>query len=150
MLGKIALEECWMFDDAEFNASTFGQKGIIGDDLSGNLVDVHGHRLKQMDENGVDHMILSFVSPGAQGQKEKDAAEKLAAKANDRLEEEVMKNPARFSAMASLSMHDPVQAGDELRRCFTQRKGFVAVMLNDFQSSGEDGNTMLYCESVKS
>ena len=136
-----------MFDDAEFTASAFGQKGVIGDDLTGNLVDVHGQRLQQMNENGVDHMVLSFVSPGPQGQKNKDEAEALATKANGRLEEEVMKNPTRFSALASLSMHDPAQAGEELRRCFTQREGFVGVMLNDFQSSGEDGNTMLFCES---
>ena len=136
-----------MLDDAEFNATTFGPKGVIGDDLTSNLIDVHGQRLQQMDENGLDHMVLSLVSPGAQGQANKEAAEELATKANDRLEEEVMKNPARFSAMVALSMHDPAQAADELRRCWTQHKGFVGVLLNDFQSSGQDGNTMLFCEA---
>ncbi|KAL9051269.1 MAG: hypothetical protein Q9162_006112 [Coniocarpon cinnabarinum] len=149
MLGKIALEECWMFADADFNAIPVSQKSVIGNDLNGNLIDVHGQRLQQMDENGVDHFVLSFVSPGAQGEKDQAAAEALASRANERIEEEVMKNPHRFSAMVSLSMHDPVQAGEELRRCFTQRKGFVGVMLNDFQSSGDDGNTMLFYDDPK-
>ena len=147
MLGKIALEECWTFPEAEFNTTTFGQKGVIGDDLNANLLDVHGQRLQQMDENGIDHMVLSFVSPGPQGKANKAEAEALATLANDRLEQEVMKNPNRFSGMISLSMHDPLQAGEELRRCWTQREGFVGVMLNDFQSSGEDGNTMLFYDN---
>jgi 2,3-dihydroxybenzoate decarboxylase len=41
-------------------------------------------------------------------------------------------------------MHDPKQAAEELTRCMTKKKGFVGVLLNDFQSSGADGNTMLF------
>src|SRR6266487_2548905 len=55
-----------------------------------------------------------------------------------------MKNPSRFTAFAALSMHDPHQAAEELRRCMTEKKGFVGALLNDFQSSGPDGNTMLF------
>lgn len=41
-------------------------------------------------------------------------------------------------------MHDPQQAANELTRCMTMKQGFVGVLLNDFQSSGPDGNTMLF------
>lgn len=96
-----------------------------------------------MDENGVDMMVLSLSSPGPQGQADPNEAAKLATLANDRLSEEVMKDPTRFAGLASLSMHDPAQAGQELRRCFAEKQGFVGVILNDYQSSGEGGNKML-------
>jgi 2,3-dihydroxybenzoate decarboxylase len=146
MLGKIALEECWSIPEsvANYNPLTLAPKGVIGGDLIANLLDVHGHRLQQMNENGVDMMVLSLSSPGAQGFPNPAEAEKLASLANDRLEEEIMKNPTRFAGVVALSMHDPAQAAAELKRCMTEKKGFVGVMLNDFQSSGLDGNTMLF------
>ena len=146
MLGKIALEECWTIPEntGKNDPMKLAPKGVIGDDLVANLEDLHGTRLRQMDENGVELMVLSLLAAGAQGISDPSAAEKLASQANDRLGEEVMKNPQRFAAFAALSMHDPKQAGQELRRCMTEKKGFVGALLNDFQSSGEDGNTMLF------
>jgi len=89
-------------------------------------------------------MVLSFVSAGCQGITDREKAEAQATLANDRLEIEVMKNPTRFAAFAALSMHDPKQAAEELTRCMTKKQGFVGALLNDFQSSGPDGNTMLF------
>lgn len=148
MLNKIALEEAWSIPNAGslggFEPGTLAPKGVIGGDLGANLIDVSGTRLQQMDENGVEFMVLSLVSAGPQGVADKEGAEKLARVANDALSAEVKKNPKRFAGMVSLSMHDPAQAADELRRCWTQLEGFVGVILNDFQSAGPDGNTMLY------
>lgn len=151
MRGKIALEECFTIPEAlqTFNPLTLAPKGVIGGDLINNLLDIHGTRLQQMDENGVDMMILSLVSPGPQGVSQPSVAEELARVANDKVSEEVMKNPSRFAALISVSMHDPEQAAKELRRCFTEKKGFVGVMLNDFQSAGEDGNTMLFFDQAR-
>lgn len=97
-----------------------------------------------MDQNGIDMMVLSLSSPGPQGATDRKDAEDLARLANDRLAAEVSRNPARFAALASVSMHDPVQAGEELRRCFTELTGFVGCIVNDYQSAGEDKNTMLF------
>lgn len=145
MLGKIALEEGWSIPEAiaindpgQFIAST-GR-----DRLTNELLDVHDMRLRQMDENGVDFMVLSFTSAGCQGISDPAAAEALATLVNDRLSETVMKNPRRFAAFATLSMHNPSQAAAELTRVMTTKKGFVGVLLNDFQSAGADGNTMLF------
>jgi 2,3-dihydroxybenzoate decarboxylase len=88
-------------------------------------------------------MVLSFVSAGCQGISDPEMAENLATLVNDKLEGEVMENPTRFAAFAAVSMHNPAQAG-ELTRCTTEKKRFVGVLLNDFQSTGEDGNTMLF------
>ena len=146
MLHKIALEECWTLPQAleGFDPFSLAPKGVIGDDLVANLQDIHGTRLSQMDANDVELMGLSLVAAGAQGLSDPAAAEKLASAANDALEAEVLKAPTRFAAFASVSMHDPAQAGRELRKCFTARRGFVGVMINDFQSAGADGNTMLF------
>ena len=148
MRGKIALEEAWNIPNAAllggFEPTSLAPKGVIGGDLGANLLDIHGTRLQQMDENGIDLMVLSLVSAGPQGIADKDAAEKLARIANDALSSEIMKNPKRFAGLISLSMHNPLQAAAELRRCWKDLKGFVGVILNDFQSSGPDGNTMLF------
>jgi len=152
MLHKIVLEEAWAILDnfKAYDVSSLAPKGVIGGDLIANLLDVHGTRLAQMDANGVDMMVLSLSSPGPQGAADPSEAEALARLANDRLGEEVEKNPKRFAALASVSMHDPVQAGEELRRCFGDRKkGFVGVILNDYQSAGADKNTMIFYDGEK-
>jgi 2,3-dihydroxybenzoate decarboxylase len=145
MLGKIALEECWTIPEelANNDPGKFVAPGT-GSRLTNELLDIHDMRLQQMKENGVDFMILSFNAPGCQGIADKATAQAQATLANDRLEAEVMKDPTRFAAFAALSMHDPAQAAAELRRCMTEKKGFVGVLLNDYQSAGADGNEMLY------
>lgn len=145
MYGKIALEEAWAMPEnfEAYDVSTLAPKGVIGGDLIANLLDVYGTRLTQMDENGVEMMVLSLSSPGPQGQTNPESAAKLATLANDRLSEEVMRNSKRFAGLASVSMHDPVQAGAELRRCFLEKQGFVGCIVNDYQSA-DDGNTMLF------
>jgi 2,3-dihydroxybenzoate decarboxylase len=145
MLGKIALEECWTIPEAlaTNDPGRFIASGL-SDRLTNELLDIHDKRLRQMDENGVELMVLSLVSAGAQGIADRAKAEALARIANDRLGEEVIKNPTRFAAFVAVSMHDPAQAAEELRRCMTEKKGFVGVLLNDFQSSGVDGNKMLF------
>ena len=149
MYGKIALEEAWAIPEnfKTYDVSKLAPKGVIGGDLLANLQDVHGTRLQQMDENGVDMMVLSLSSPGPQGQPDPAEAVALATLANDRLEAEVLRNPSRFAGLVALSMHDPAQAGDELRRCLTQKKGFVGAIINDFQSAGDDKNTMLFYDA---
>ncbi len=146
MFGKIALEEAWAIREnfKAYDVSTLAPKGVIGGDLIANLLDIHDTRLHQMDQNGVDMMVLSLSSPGPQGAVNKQDAEDLARLANDRLSAEVSRNPARFAALASVSMHDPVQAGAELTRCMVELTGFVGVIINDYQSAGEDRNKMVF------
>lgn len=141
MLGKIALEECWTIPQAlaKNDPGKFVATGA-GDRLTRELLDIHDMRIRQMDENVIDFMVLSFVSAGCQGISDPATAEALVTLANHKLEEGVMKNSTRFAAFAAVSMHDPGQAAEELTRCMTKKTGFVGVLLNDFQSSGPDGN----------
>ncbi|KAJ4357717.1 uncharacterized protein N0V89_002293 [Didymosphaeria variabile] len=148
MLYKIALEEAWNFPKGEslggFQSASLAPKGVIGGDLGANLLDVHEQRLQQMDENGVEFMALSLVSAGPQKVPNREGAEKLALEANNALSADVMKRSERFGGLCSVSMHDPVQAAQELERCFTELQGFIGCILNDYQSAGPDGNTMLF------
>ncbi|EJT68288.1 2,3-dihydroxybenzoic acid decarboxylase [Gaeumannomyces tritici R3-111a-1] len=153
MHGKIALEEAWAIEEnfEAYDVSKLAPKGVIGGDLVANLLDVHGERLRQMNENGIDLMVLSLSSPGAQGVADPARAAALASLANDRLEAEVARNPRRFAGLASVSMHDPAQAAGELRRRFGDNGGgptgggLVGVMLNDYQTGpADDKNQMIF------
>ena len=112
------------------------------------LLDIHDLRLKAMDEHGVEYMLLSLTSPGVQGEANPEKAEKMATVANDYLAGEAKKNVKRFGALAALSMHDPSQAAQELRRC-VKELGMFGGLVNDYQSTGEDGGGKEYFDTAK-
>ncbi|KAF1347158.1 amidohydrolase-like protein 2 [Delphinella strobiligena] len=111
------------------------------------LSDIHGERLKTMDAEGVEYMLLSITSPGIQGIADPKVAEKGATEANDWLSSEVAKNPSRFGGLAAVSMHDPSQAAQELERA-VNKLGFFGALVNDFQSTG-DGSSKEYFDTPK-
>ena len=45
-------------------------------------------------------------------------------------------------------MHDPQEVADEATRAINEL-GCIGVMLNDFQSAGEDANTMIFYDHPK-
>jgi len=99
-----------------------------------------------MDKHGVGMMILSITSPGPQGEADQKKCEALATRCNDYMSDICKKMPTRFTGLASVSMHDPAQAAKELTRSIKEL-GLVGCMLNDFQSSGPDGDTMLHYDN---
>lgn len=112
------------------------------------LLDIHDQRLASMDAEGVEYMLLSLTSPGAQGESDQQKAEETARVANDYLSGEVKKNPQRFGALAALSMHDPVQAAQELKRA-VKELGMFGGLVNDFQSTGLEGEGKEYFDTAK-
>lgn len=111
------------------------------------LEDIHGQRLRTMDAEGVEYMLLSVTSPGIQGIADQGVAEKGASEANDWLAAEVAKNPSRFGGLAAISMHDAEQAARELERA-VKELGFFGALVNDFQSTG-DGSSKEYFDTDK-
>src|SRR5271169_3511780 len=104
-------------------------------------------------------MVLSITSPGCQGEANPKKSEALAKRANDYMANIVSKNPTRFQGFASVSMHDPAEAAEELTRA-VKKLGLVGCMLNDCwtlvskqdlintgQSSGPNGDTMLHYDT---
>ncbi|PVH98425.1 amidohydrolase-like protein 2 [Periconia macrospinosa] len=155
MKGTIAIEEA-IIDPAGVEAHTFAQFQSLmrpGSDTSSGLtaheqrlLDIHGDRLAQMDAHGVEYMLLSLTSPGAQGESDPSKARKLAQVANDYLSGEVKKNPKRFGALAALSMHNATDAANELRRAVTEL-GMFGGLVNDFQSRGSEGEEKVYFDT---
>jgi 2,3-dihydroxybenzoate decarboxylase len=129
MKGTIAIEEA-IIDAAGVEAHTFAQFQSLmrpGNDATSGLsahekrlLDIHDERLKAMDEHGVEYMLLSLTSPGAQGEADPEKAKDMARVANNYLAGEVKKNPERFGALAALSMHNAKDASDELRRAIRE------------------------------
>lgn len=155
MRGTIAVEEA-IIDLAGVEAHTFAQFQSLmrpgSDESSGlsaherRLLDIHDERLKSMDEHGVEYMLLSLTSPGAQGEPNAEKAKKMAQVANDYLAGEVKKNPKRFGALAALSMHNAQDAADELKRA-VKELGMFGGLVNDFQSKGENGDEKVYFDT---
>ena len=104
MKDKIGLEE------------HFALEGTLGDsrnfvgpetwrDLRARLLDVQDIRLREMDDNGIEMMLLSLNSPAVQAVTDPKVAAEVARRANDILAEEISKRPDRFKGFAALPMH---------------------------------------------
>jgi 2,3-dihydroxybenzoate decarboxylase len=152
--GTVAIEEAvldpegisWMAETASLFAPGQNASQLKHHSLTQKLMDIHDQRLAEMDAEGVEYMLLSLTSPGAQGEKDPVKAANLAKNANDWLAGEVGKNPSRFGALASLSMHSPAEAAAELRRA-VKDLGMFGAMVNDFQTFGEDGAGKKYYDA---
>lgn len=103
MKGKIAIEEAVTLPQLAYQAAFHAPPGRE-DELVSDLLDIHSQRLERMDKYGVEYMILSVTSPGAQGFGDKTEAEAFAKEANDYLSKEAAKNPKRFGAFCVLSI----------------------------------------------
>ena len=65
MKGKIALEEHFAIQDTLEDSNGF-LPDAVWTELSARLLDIHGQRLKQMDEFGIEMMLLSLNAPAVQ------------------------------------------------------------------------------------
>lgn len=128
---KIALEEHFITPELEphMRAAMPRVSAEGADHLSQLMLDFGERRLAAMDEAGVDIAVLSISGPGVQAEPDPAAAVKLARDANDRLAEEVGKQPARYRGFAHLPMQDVPAAIAELERCVSEL-GFVGSMVN--------------------
>lgn len=152
--GTIAIEEAvldpegitWMAETASLFAPGQDRSQLKQHALTQKLLDIHDQRLAEMDAEGVEYILLSLTSPGAQGEKDPVKAANIANNSNDWLSGEVKKNPSRFGGLAALSMHDPEEAALELRRA-VKDLGMFGALVNDFQSFGEDGAGKKYYDA---
>ncbi|KAF5332928.1 hypothetical protein D9758_015954 [Tetrapyrgos nigripes] len=141
-VGTIVFEEAWT--TLEMNTGGVAPPvGQTSDELSANLLDVHNQRLRQMDENGIDFMVLSCASPCIQGISDPKIAAEMAVNVNNQLAAQIANNTLRFGGFAALSMHNPTEAALELNRT-VKELGFFGALVNDYQQSGPDNDTLLY------
>jgi predicted TIM-barrel fold metal-dependent hydrolase len=130
MIGKIGLEEHFAIPETLQDSAGF-VPGDYWKELSKRLLDIHEDRLREMDQNGMQMMILSLNAPAVQAIPDRHKANEIAMRANDFLAEQVAKRPDRFQAFAALPMQDPEMATKELERCMVQLK-FKGALVNGF------------------
>ncbi len=141
MQGKIALEEHFAIEATLGDSKVFGAH--VWGDLGPRLLDIQDIRLRQMDQHGVEMMILSLNAPAVQAIHDVKQAIAVARTANDVLAENVRKRPGRFAAFAALPMQDPEAAIAELTRCIKDL-GFVGALVNGFSQIGTPDNVTYY------
>jgi predicted TIM-barrel fold metal-dependent hydrolase len=85
-----------------------------------------GKRLAHMDRAGVDVQVVSHGAnhPGSLDHPE---AVVLCRQVNDALAQQIAEHPSRFRGFASVPLHDPNAAADELKRCVNEL-GFVGAL----------------------
>ncbi|KAI0310495.1 hypothetical protein OF83DRAFT_1154866 [Amylostereum chailletii] len=139
-VGTIIFEEAWTIPELLFQVvSNVPPVGQTNADLQANLIDVHNQRLAHMDATGVDFMVLSCASPCIQGIQDAANASAMATTVNNALADIISNNTVRFGGFASLSMHDPAAAAQELNRTVTEL-GFFGALINDYQVAGTEDN----------
>jgi gamma-resorcylate decarboxylase len=141
MQGKIALEEHVAIDATLSDSKVFGTD--VWDVLGPRLLDVQDMRLRQMDQHGIEMMILSLNAPAVQAIHDTKRAIEVARQANDALASEVRKRPNRFASFAALPMQDPEAAAAELTRC-VKELGMVGALVNGFSQRGTPDNVLYY------
>jgi 2,3-dihydroxybenzoate decarboxylase len=141
MLGKITLEDHFATTATLGDSKVFGAH--VWDDLGPRLLDIQDIRLRQMDQHGVELMILSLNAPAVQAIHDVKQAIAVAREANDVLAGNVRKRPNRFAAFAALPMQNPEAAIAELTRC-VKELGFVGALVNGFSQIGTPDNVTYY------
>jgi predicted TIM-barrel fold metal-dependent hydrolase len=141
MQGKVALEEHFAIPE------TLGDsRGYFPDrvwqEVKSRVLDIQDRRLREMDENGIEMMLLSLNAPAVQAIPDPVQAQAIARQANDYLAEQVAKRPDRFQGLAALAMQDPDGAARELERC-VKELGFRGALVNGF-SQVNDPETPVY------
>jgi gamma-resorcylate decarboxylase len=141
MKGKIGLEEHFAVEDTVMDSKGFFPEDIWKE-VRERVLDLHGRRLRLMDEFGIEMMILSLNAPAVQAIVDPKKANEISRKANDYLAEQVKKRPDRFQALAALPLQDPDLAARELQRC-VKELGMIGALANGFSQIG-DPNTIAY------
>lgn len=132
---KIGLEEHFAHPDTLGDSEVyFGAD--LWPEMKRRLLDIAEVRLRQMDENGMEYMIVSLNSPAIQAIPDVSRARDVALRANDALAEQVERRRDRFRGFAALPMQDPDAAAAEARRC-VRDLGFVGALVNGHSQVGE-------------
>lgn len=135
---KIAFEEHFLLAQYERHALH------LSADIKRRLLDFEGTRLEEMDRAGIRLAIVSFTSPGVQGEPDADKAVEMARRINDTLAEQVARRRDRFAGFAALPLQDPERAARELERT-VQTLGFKGAMVNGYSNLG-DADTGIYLD----
>lgn len=142
MTGKVTLEDHFALPDTIDDSERYFTPEIWPK-MKHRLVDIHETRLAEMDEHGIETMILSLNATAIQAVWDTRRAVELARHANDYLAEQVAKNPKRFQGFAALAMQDPDASTRELIRCVNEL-GFKGALVNGFSQKDAEDSAIYY------
>ena len=142
MIGKIALEEHFALPET-LGDSTRYARGQSWSLLEQRLLDLHDHRVSEMDTHGIAYAILSLNSPAIQAIADRSRAIEIARRANDVLADAVARKPNRFGGFAALPLQDPDAALEELTRAVKELK-FKGALVNGFSQVGSSEDVVYY------
>ena len=142
MQGKIGLEEHFAIEETIEDSNGF-LAPVVWTELRARLLDMQDRRLREMDANGMEMMLLSLNAPTIQAIWDVKRANELAIRANDFLANEVAKRPDRFQGLAALPLQDANLASRELERCVKDLK-FKGALVNGFSQAGTPDNQLYY------
>lgn len=142
MNNKIGLEEHFALEGTLGDSRNF-VGADIWTDLCARLLDVQDIRLREMDANGIELMILSLNCPAIQAITDTPMAVETAQRTNDFLAAQIAQNPRRFRGFAALPMQDPDLAARELERC-VKDLGFVGALVNGYSQVNSTANAVYY------
>ena len=114
MYNKIGLEEHFAIPETMGGSTVYFEKTGAKDIRSTRLLDLEEMRLEQMDEYGMDMMIMSLNSPAIQEITDVQQAATIARKSNEDLAAAIERHPDRFRGFAALPLQDPDMAIEEL------------------------------------
>src|SRR5580692_8833879 len=116
MQGKIALEEHFAIPETLLDSRGYFPDRVW-EEVKSRVMDIHERRLREMDAQGIEMMLLSLNAPAVQAIPDKAKATAMARQANDYLAEQIQKRPDRFQGLAALAMQDVDGATREIERC---------------------------------
>jgi len=135
MKGKIGLEEHFAIEETLGDSERYFPKDVWPK-FSARIKDLMEIRLEEMDNGGMDMMILSLNSPAIQTIHDPVRAVEVAKKANDVMAEAIAKNDKRFKGFAALPMQDIDAAIKEMHRA-VKDLGCVGVLVNGYSQIGD-------------
>ena len=142
MTGKIALEEHFALPETLADSTRYAS-GHGWSQLEQRLLDLHDHRVSEMDSHGIAYAILSLNSPAIQAIPNRSRAIEVARLANDVLADAVARKPDRLGGFAALPLQDPDAAAAELTRA-VRELGFKGALVNGFSQVGKVDEVAYY------
>ncbi|NLP30380.1 MAG: amidohydrolase [Clostridiales bacterium] len=138
MNNKIGLEETFAIQETLGCSEKYFPKDVWPK-FAAAITNLMDDRIKLMDENGMEIMILSLNAPAIQAIYNRKEAIETAKKANDTMAEAMQKYPKRFQGFAALPMQDPDAAILEAQRA-VKELGCIGVLVNGYSQIDTEDN----------
>ena len=119
MQGKIGLEEHFAIEETLNDSRAFFPTSVW-EEVRGRVLDLHDRRLREMDEHGIEMMMLSLNAPAVQAIPDPAQANEIAPAPTTISPSKWRKRPDRFQGLAALPLQDPDMAA---ARTATLRQG---------------------------